>query len=324
MAQPRGPREDGAVGRSGEMEHGMVAAAVPDQYQEAVATPASPQAAAAEQPNFSFASLNLDNPQNMRRFLMTPSPKGAGTIQCYIKRNKSGMKKMFPEYRVYMKLPEEDKDIFLMCGKKRSNQTTSNYLISSSDDMRRASPNYIGKLRANFVGTEFRIYDSGLNPDDVDPDDPVDANGNQSQRLELGVVLYESNVLGAKGPRRMQVGVPKVDSEGRPTMFQPNSTRDCMMSKFKKREFKDITVGYNKPPRWNDQVGAFVLNFNGRVTMASVKNFQLITHEDQEAIMLQFGRVAKDEFTMDFQHPMSPFQAFAITLSSFDSKIACD
>ena len=38
----------------------------------------------------------------------------------------------------------------------------------------------------------------------------------------------------------------------------------------------------------------------------------------------RFGRVGKDEFTMDFQWPMTPFQAFAITLSSFDSKIACD
>ena len=38
----------------------------------------------------------------------------------------------------------------------------------------------------------------------------------------------------------------------------------------------------------------------------------------------QFGRVGKDEFTMDLQHPISPFQAFAVTLSSFDSKIACD
>jgi hypothetical protein len=41
-------------------------------------------------------------------------------------------------------------------------------------------------------------------------------------------------------------------------------------------------------------------------------------------IAVQFGRVAKDEFTMDMQWPISPFQAFAITLSSFDSKIACD
>lgn len=58
--------------------------------------------------------------------------------------------------------------------------------------------------------------------------------------------------------------------------------------------------------------------------MASVKNFQLVEPEEQECIFLQFGRVGKDEFTMDFQWPMTPFQAFAITLSSFDSKIACD
>ena len=72
------------------------------------------------------------------------------------------------------------------------------------------------------------------------------------------------------------------------------------------------------------QVGAYVLNFNGRVTMASVKNFQLVDPDEQNAVVLQFGRVAKDEFTMDMQWPITPFQAFAVTLSSFDSKIACD
>ena len=64
----------------------------------------------------------------------------------------------------------------------------------------------------------------------------------------------------------------------------------------------------NKPPRWNDQVGAYVLNFNGRVTMASVKNFQLIHPEEPERVVLQFGRVGKDKFTMDFMWPMTPAQ----------------
>ena len=87
---------------------------------------------------------------------------------------------------------------------------------------------------------------------------------------------------------------------------------------------RDLVYLINKPPRWNEQVGAYVLNFNGRVTMASVKNFQLVDPDEQNTVVLQFGRVGKDDFTMDLQWPMSPLQAFAITLSSFDSKIACD
>lgn len=34
--------------------------------------------------------------------------------------------------------------------------------------------------------------------------------------------------------------------------------------------------------------------------MASVKNFQLIRPDDENNIVLQFGRVGKDQFTMDF------------------------
>jgi hypothetical protein len=43
-----------------------------------------------------------------------------------------------------------------------------------------------------------------------------------------------------------------------------------------------------------------------------------------ETVILQFGKVGKDRFNMDFQAPMSAFQAFAICLSSFDYKLACE
>lgn len=33
----------------------------------------------------------------------------------------------------------------------------------------------------------------------------------------------------------------------------------------------------NKPPKWNDTLNAYCLNFSGRVTQASVKNFQLVS-----------------------------------------------
>ena len=38
----------------------------------------------------------------------------------------------------------------------------------------------------------------------------------------------------------------------------------------------DLTVLKNKSPKWNDVANAYVLNFNGRVTQPSVKNFQIV------------------------------------------------
>jgi len=87
----------------------------------------------------------------------------------------------------------------------------------------------------------------------------------------------------------------------------------------------------NKAPRWHEQLQCWCLNFGGRVTVASVKNFQLVASEENgpagqehDKVILQFGKVGKDLFTMDFRYPISAFQAFAICLSSFDTKIACE
>ncbi|KAL4367749.1 hypothetical protein GQ457_05G006500 [Hibiscus cannabinus] len=87
----------------------------------------------------------------------------------------------------------------------------------------------------------------------------------------------------------------------------------------------------NKAPRWHEQLQCWCLNFKGRVTVASVKNFQLVaagepshdvSPEEQEKVILQFGKFGKDIFTMDYRYPLSAFQAFAISLSCFDTKPA--
>jgi hypothetical protein len=99
---------------------------------------------------------------------------------------------------------------------------------------------------------------------------------------------------------------------------------------------------HNKAPRWHEQLQCWCLNFRGRVTVASVKNFQLTAAAppaagaptpphpaptpppEHDKVILQFGKVAKDMFTMDFRYPLSAFQAFALSLSSFDTKLACE
>ena len=39
---------------------------------------------------------------------------------------------------------------------------------------------------------------------------------------------------------------------------------------------------------------------------------------------MQFGKVGKDVFTMDYAYPMSALQAFGICMTSFDNKLACE
>lgn len=60
----------------------------------------------------------------------------------------------------------------------------------------------------------------------------------------------------------------------------------------KKKEGLDrMQVLRNKAPKWSEKLSAYCLNFNGRVTHASVKNFQLISSDDPETVLMQFGKV---------------------------------
>ena len=145
-----------------------------------------------------------------------------------------------------------------------------------------------------------------------------------TQRQELVGVLYDTNVLGFKGPRRMTVILPGMNSEGHRVDFKAMSQHDGLIDRYKSKNLDGVLELHNKTPVWNDDTQSYVLNFHGRVTQASVKNFQIVHDTDPDYIIMQFGRVAEDIFTMDFRYPMCALQAFGIALSSFDSKLACE
>jgi len=43
----------------------------------------------------------------------------------------------------------------------------------------------------------------------------------------------------------------------------------------------DLVELHNKTPIWNEETQSYVLNFHGRVTQASVKNFQIVHNNDR-------------------------------------------
>nr|XP_020666866.1 tubby-related protein 3 isoform X2 [Pogona vitticeps] len=256
---------------------------------------------------------------NLEEFALCPAPRGI-TVKCRITRDKKGMDRgLFPTY--YMHLERDDnRKVFLLAGRKRKKSKTSNYLISiDATDLSREGESFIGKLRSNLMGTKFTVYDHGVSP--------TKAQGlveKAHTRHEMAAICYETNVLGFKGPRKMSVIIPGMNLNHQRIPIRPRNEHESLLSKWQNKDMENLIELHNKAPVWNDDTQSYVLNFHGRVTQASVKNFQIVHDNDPDYIVMQFGRVAEDVFTLDFNYPLCALQAFAIGLSSFDSKLACE
>ncbi|KDO84593.1 hypothetical protein CISIN_1g014578mg [Citrus sinensis] len=302
--------------------------------------------------------------------LKQPGPRDA-PIQCYIRRERPT-----GTYRLYLGLSPAlsgDMSKLLLAARKIRKATSTDFLISLvGDDFSRTSNTYVGKLRSNFLGTKFTIYDS------QPPCDTAIHSNSRSQRkifpkqvslkgsssnYSVATISYELNVLRTRGPRRMQctmhsIPISAIQEGGTaPTPIEftncceeqiPSSPSPVSKGKKPLVEFSSTSLSgplesfgsagdplilKNKAPRWHEQLQCWCLNFKGRVTVASVKNFQLVAAAEpnqnvsvaeQERVILQFGKIGKDIFTMDYRYPLSALQAFAICLSSFDTKPACE
>ncbi|XP_010890907.1 tubby-related protein 3 isoform X3 [Esox lucius] len=276
---------------------------------EYVVTPGSPTA---ESP--------LIEVDNLEEFVVRPAPRGV-TVKCRITRDKKGMDRgLYPTYFMHMER-EDGRKLFLLAGRKRKKSKTSNYLISAdATDLSREGESFMGKLRSNLMGTKFTVYDNGTNP----CKNPGTLLEESNTRQELAAICYETNVLGFKGPRKMTVIIPGMNMNFERVPVRPNSEQESLLSKWQSHSLENLIELHNKAPVWNDDTQSYVLNFHGRVTQASVKNFQIVHDNDPDYIVMQFGRVAEDVFTLDYNYPMCALQAFAIGLSSFDSKLACE
>ncbi|CAH1798615.1 unnamed protein product [Owenia fusiformis] len=75
---------------------------------------------------------------------------------------------------------------------------------------------------------------------------------------------------------------------------------------------------HNKAPLWNENSQVYQLDFGGRVTQESAKNFQIDLNGKQ---VMQFGRIDGNAYTLDFQHPFSALQAFSVALANVTQRL---
>ncbi|XP_049878743.1 protein king tubby 1 [Pectinophora gossypiella] len=248
-------------------------------------------------------------------FVVTPAKHGT-LYKCRIARDRKGMDRgLYPTYFLHLE-KDYGKKVFLLAARKRKKSATSNYLISTDPtELTRQADSFAGKLRSNLLGTAFTVYDNGK---------AWRKHDHSKTRHELAAVVYDTNVLGFKGPRKMTVILPGMTPDRQRVTIAPQDDSETLLERWKAQNLDDIVVLHNKTPVWNDETQSYVLNFHGRVTQASVKNFQIVHDSEPDYVVMQFGRVAEDIFTMDFRYPLCALQALGIALSSFDSKLACE
>lgn len=264
----------------------------------------------------SQAEVQSEQLSIVKRWLTRPCSRGdRSAMKCYVERERTGLG-LNTTYRLFAEANGDGQQSrFLMAAKKKANKQTSYYLISldmdPTDD--RGSESVLGKVRGNTIGSRYLITDAGLAPEKTVAPSML--------RREFGVVGFEFD---SGGPSRIEAWVPAVTAAGVPINWQPDSDQQGMEASVEDKKLDKLYSLRNKTPKWDKAHGGHVLNFQGRVTESSVKNFQLCCQEadDPEDVVLQFGRVGKNRFTMDLKYPLSPLQAFGICVGCLDGKIA--
>ncbi|KAI9298886.1 brain tubby protein-like protein [Neoconidiobolus thromboides FSU 785] len=271
------------------------------------------------------ANLYKDNFKSIKELVLQPVSQGE-KMQCRIVRRRE------PGLGIIYELYKEESHLtstFLLWAYRKRRSKGAYYVIGAKPyDM----DNFIvAKVKSNFLGTAFTIYDNGISPNKFKKNNRILPNFKDLEkqpemklRQELGAVFYEPNILGFKGPRKMTVLLMGMTPDGKRPEFRPSNDSEGLIESYKQKNSEKLLILKNKAPQWNEETQSYVLNFNGRVTLASVKNFQIVHDFDLDYIVMQFGRISMDTFTMDFQYPLCPLQAFSIALSSFDAKLACE
>ncbi|CAM9510002.1 unnamed protein product [Heterosigma akashiwo] len=138
--------------------------------------------------------------------------------------------------------------------------------------------NYLGKLRSNSKKTENVIFT------------------NDHEKEELGAITFEKTgfmdqVKEGSQPRKLKIILPQLDPDGIPLPNKPERGRPetSLLSRVKIGQTGRMFYFESKDPVF--EKGNYRLNFHGRVTVASVKNFQLVSPDDIDYVVCQFGKV---------------------------------
>lgn len=196
---------------------------------------------------------------------------------------------------IYEGYKDEDREREILYAKKIS---PSRFLVSVNEDFSKSSEGVVAELLVgqNMEYTTLKELDYTEYTDD------------RNELIGVWRLPYKSS----NEPMRLNVIIP---NKFLITYTYWKSTDGVLVHMLKAKETDDLTVLETKKPIWDDIHNQRILNFHGRVKSSSIKNIQLVDPKETRKVLLQFGRVDHSTFILDYKHPFSAVQAFAVAIT---------
>ena len=238
-----------------------------------------------------FVPVALLQREEKKRFLIPNM--NYNLCVCVRKRSKEGLLSDYPHYYSFTSEVKNFSPLFAI-----RDGENSDFVISRKEgNYDIYGKHYVGRIACNFWGTQFEVFDDGVDETQVDTNEvPTDFLPKRSLQM---AIQYQSNILGE---------VPRVFTAH---LTDGESGREVRLQ--------------NVPPVYSNERGCYVLNFYGRAQKASARNFQMVECGSEEGlaedeIVFMHGKNSKDEFNVDYRSPLSQLQAFSISLAAIGKK----
>ena len=189
---------------------------------------------------------------------------------------------------------------FIFSAHKIKNKLRGNYIITSDYE----GKNKIAQINSSLFKNEYIMYDDGISP-------KINMNKKDNLNYNLRRYLLEVKKTNENNFLKGYIFMPEVNFEMN-QFFNKDKEKKDKLSKLK----KGIKIFQTEEPSYDIVKKVYMNKYSSRVKISSNRNFRLIFEDNKmKKIILECGKVNDNIFIMDFSTPLSPLEAFGISIS---------
>ena len=189
---------------------------------------------------------------------------------------------------------------FIFSAHKIKKKLYLNYLISSDYE----GKNKIAQINSSLFKNEYIMYDDGISPKEINI-------GNNTSNNKIRRYLLQVKFKSEHNLQRGYVYLPETNYEIN-IFYNKDKDKNDKLSNLQ----NGVILYKTEVPEFDLVKRKYVNKFSSRIKESSIKNFRLVETKDKvNKVILECGKVKDNYFIMDFTSPLSPLEAFGISLS---------